>query len=80
MSESPLLYRLGAKARVGYFRNFRWEGVWEQQRGRLGGREIFRVLGGNLGGKNFRAFILSFNYINNVIKICSNVEIGLIVS
>jgi hypothetical protein len=76
LSESPLLYRLGAKARVGCFRNFRWEGVWEQQRGRLGGREIFRVL----GGKIFRAFILSFNYLNNVIKICSNVEIGLIVS
>jgi hypothetical protein len=80
LSESPLLYHLGAKARVGYFCNFRWEGVWEQQRGRLdgrlGGREIFRVL----GGKFFRAFILSFNYLNNVIKICSNVEIGLIVS
>jgi hypothetical protein len=75
LSESPLLYRLGAKTRVGYFRNFRWEWVWEQQRGRLGGREIFRVL----GGKFFRAFILSFNYLNNVIKICSNVEIGLIV-
>jgi hypothetical protein len=75
---------LGAWARVGYFCNFRWEGVWEgkweQQRGRLGRREIFRVLGGNLGGKIFRAFILSFNYLNNVIKICSNVEIGLIIS
>jgi hypothetical protein len=75
---------LGARARVGYFGNFRWEGVWEgkweQQHGRLGGRlggrEIFRVLGGKLGGKIFRAFILSFNYLNNVIKICSNVEIG----
>jgi hypothetical protein len=58
---------LGARARVGYFHNFRWEGVWEgkweQQRrrlgGRLGGREIFRVL----GGKIFRAFILSFSYL-----------------
>jgi hypothetical protein len=80
LSESPLLYHLGARARVGYFRNFRWEGVWEgkweQQCRRLGGREIFRIL----GGKVFRAFILSFNYLNNVIKICSNVEIGLIVS
>jgi hypothetical protein len=42
--------------------------------------QIFRDLGGNLGGKIFRAFILSFNYLNNVIKIYNNVEIGLIVS
>jgi hypothetical protein len=33
------------------------------------GGKIFRVL----GGKIFRAFILSFNYLNNEIKICSNV-------